>query len=222
MLVFAQQSLAFIAVPKTGTTAVEMALRRRADIVFTKRFKHMTAQRFHTRMAPMLDEVYGLRPDRFAVMRDPEEQIRSWYRYRNRKDNHDSDTNAHGLSFDAFVEAVIADDPPAFAGIGSQWGMLTSGRGDLLVHHLFAYETPPVFRAFLNDRFGTEIALKPTNVSPPVEAPLDPGLRRRLHAARAAEFDLYQRLRDAGGHLRADPGERRRRKPPFQSSPPGL
>lgn len=221
MLVFAQQSLAFIAVPKTGTTAVEMALKRRADIVFTKRFKHMTAQRFHTRMAPMLDEVYGLRPDRFAVMRDPEEQIRSWYRYRTRKGNRDSDTDARGIGFDAFVDAVIADTPPAFAGIGSQWGMLTSGRGELLVHHLFAYETQPRFRAFLNDRFGTEIALKPANVSPPAEAPLDPGLRRRLHTARAAEFDLYQRLRDAGGHLRANPGGRRG-KPSFQSAASGL
>ena len=120
MLVFAQQSLAFIAVPKTGTTAVEMALKRRADIVFTKRFKHMTAQRFHSRMAPLLDEVYGLRPDRFAVMRDPEEQIRSWFRYRSRKGNRASDTDAAALSFDDFVKAVIADDPPAFAGIGSQ------------------------------------------------------------------------------------------------------
>ena len=222
MLVFAQQSLAFIAVPKTGTTAVEMALKRRADIVFTKRFKHMTAQRFHSRMAPLLDEVYGLRPDRFAVMRDPEEQIRSWFRYRSRKGNRASDTDAAALSFDDFVKAVIADDPPAFAGIGSQWGMLTSGKGELMVHHLFAYETPPVFRGFLNERFDTEIALKPANVSPPVEAPLDPDLRKRLRIARAAEFDLYQRLRDAGGHLRADPGRRRRRKPPFQSAGSGL
>jgi len=38
MLAFTPQSLANIAVPKTGTAAVEMALKPKADILFTKRF----------------------------------------------------------------------------------------------------------------------------------------------------------------------------------------
>jgi hypothetical protein len=36
MLVFSKQNLVFLAVPKTGTTAIEMALRPKADIVFAK------------------------------------------------------------------------------------------------------------------------------------------------------------------------------------------
>lgn len=201
MLIFSAQSLAFIAVPKTGTTAIETALRPKADIIFTRHRKHMTAQRFHRRVAPFLAETYGLYPERMAVIRDPEEQIRSWYRYRAGKRQKGSEKSTVSLCFDAFVRDVISEDPPPHAGIGSQWGMLTSGSGELLVHHLFAYETQPVFRAFLSDRFGEEIALKSRNVSPSVEAPLEPATRKALRAARAREFALYERVRAAGGHL---------------------
>ncbi len=201
MLVFSSQSLAFIAVPKTGTTAVEMALKPKADILFAKRFKHMTAWRFHTRVAPFLQTAFDLRPDRFAVMREPEEQIRSWFRYRNRDQKLGSSASTEGLSFDAFVLAVISADPAPFAGIGNQYNMLVSGKGDLLVHHLFAHENPIRFQAFLSDRFGAEITLKQKNVSPAVHAPLDPAIRAKLRAARAREFDLYAQLQAAGGHL---------------------
>lgn len=201
MLVFSAQSLAYIAVPKTGTTAIEMALKPRADIVFAKHRKHMTAQRFHNKVAPFLADTFGLRPDRLAVMREPEEQIRSWYRYRNGDRQKGSPNSTGGISFDEFVRAVISDDPPPYAGIGSQWNMLTSGRGGVLVHHLIAYEAQPLLRSFLADRFGEDIELKQKNVSPAADAPLEPATRDLLKAARADEFALYDRLQDAGGHL---------------------
>lgn len=204
MLIFTPQSLAFIAVPKTGTTAVELALKRKADIIFSKHRKHMTALRFHNKIAPFLAETFNLRPDRFAVMRDPEEQIRSWYRYRSRELRDETSTSTGNVSFDQFVLEVISDNPPEYAGIGSQYKMLTSGHGDVLVHHLFAYETPILFRSFLDDRFGQKIVLKQKNVSPETEATLGEDTRRKLQAARAAEFDLYHRLMDAGGHLVSD------------------
>jgi hypothetical protein len=201
MLVFTPQSLAYIAVPKTGTTAVEMALKPKADILFTKRFKHMTAQRFHKKIAPFLAKSFDLRPERFAVMREPEEQIRSWFRYRNRDQKLGSEASTDGLSFDEFVLAVISDDPPHFARIGSQFKMLASSMGDVLVHHLFAYEKPTLFQAFLSDRFDEQIILGQKNVSPFVDAPLSPDIRAKLRAVRSKEFDLYARLQDAGGHL---------------------
>lgn len=202
MLIFTSQSLAFLAVPKTGTTAVEMALKPKADILFTKRYKHMTARRFHTKIAPFLDSALDLRPDRFAVMRNPEEQIRSWFRYRTREAKDGSDASTDGVSFDQFVLGVISDDPPAYARIGSQYNMLTSGKGEVLVHHLFAYEAQPLFLAFLNYRFGQEITLKRVNVSPQTDTPLSPDVRAKLRAARAPEFDLYDRLLDGEGHLK--------------------
>lgn len=202
MLVFSAQNLAFIAVPKTGTTAVEMALRPRADIIFGKARKHVTAQRFHRRIAPFLSDTFDLRPERMAVMREPEEQIRSWYRYRTGERQMGTANSTFAMTFDEFVRDVISDHPPPHADIGSQWNMLTGG-GAVLVHHLFAYETQPVFRDFLDTRFGEPVEIGVRNVSPPAEAPLEPATRAALRRARAREFALYYRLCDAGGHLRS-------------------
>ncbi|MDX2485577.1 MAG: sulfotransferase family 2 domain-containing protein [Pseudodonghicola sp.] len=204
MLVFSAESLVFLAVPKTGTTALEHALRSRADITFSKQRKHITAQRFHNQIAPFLKRAFALEPERMAVMRDPEDQIRSWYKYRSRERLQDKDAATDTLSFDDFVRDVIRDDPPAHAQIGSQFRFLTSARKQLLVHHLFAYEDQPQILRFLETRFGEPVTLQRKNVSPPAEAPLDPDLRSRLRAARPEEFALYDRLRDAGGHLVSD------------------
>ena len=201
MLVFSEQSLAFVAVPKTGTTAIEMALKPRADIIFTKRRKHITAHRFHRKIAPFLRTEFGITPDRFAVIREPEEQIRSWYRYRARTARKDTEFSTDGISFDRFVRQVISDDPPPHAAIGSQINMLASPGGDVLVHHLFTYEKPGNLKEFLQQRFGAPITLKEKNVSPQVPANLEPSTRKRLKAVRAAEFDLYSRALDAGGYL---------------------
>lgn len=200
MLIFSEQNLAFIAVPKTGTTAIEMALKPKADILFTKGRKHMTAQRFDRQVAPFLADAYDLRPDRFAVIRDPEEQIRSWYRYR-RREAEIGARSADGMSFDAFVLDVISADPPPHARIGSQWRLLTGPKGQVLVHHLFAYEVQTKLKRFLNRRFGEKIRTRQKNVSPPVEAPLDPLIREKLRAARPEEFALHERVMEAGGHL---------------------
>lgn len=201
MLIFSPQRLAFIAVPKTGSTAIDMALKPRADILFVKRRKHMPASRFRAKLAPFLEKEFGLKLESFAVMREPEEQIRSWYRYRARKQRRGDAFSTEGISFDAFVRAVIADDPPPFAGIGSQSGMLMDRDGNLLVDHLFAHETPERLNSFLEDRFGEQIALQERNVSPRVDAPLSDETRAVLRQARAAEFALHDRLMAAGGSL---------------------
>lgn len=201
MLVFSDQNLAFLAVPKTGTTAVEMALKHKADVIFTKGRKHTPALRFHNKIAPFLRDTFGIDPDPIAVMRDPVEQIRSWFRYRSGPRQQGTARGTGGCSFDDFVLGVISDNPPPFAGLGSQYNFLTNAKGDVLVKHLFAYETQPVFRGFLNDKFGEDIVFKQKNVSPPMDAPLSPDIELKLRKARAAEFALYQKLLDAGGHL---------------------
>ena len=205
MLIFSDLKLAYLAVPKTGTTAVEMALKPRADIVFSKQRKHMNAQRFHIRIAPFLLQTFDLIPERVAVIRDPIEQIRSWYKYRSGPRQRNTSRGTHGCSFDAFVLAVISDDPPEFARIGNQYKMLTSGNlkngGRVLVHHLFAYEDQLQFLNFLNDRFEKEVVLKHQNVSPDTSAPLDPAVEAKLRTCHAREFELYDTVVQAGGHL---------------------
>lgn len=203
MLIFTEQALAFIAVPKTGTTALEIAMRNLADIRFGRSRKHTTAANYTKHVAPFLKQTYGVEPERFAVMRDPVDQIRSWYKYRRRDLIDGSEKSSKGVTFDEFVSLMIGPNPPPFARIGQQHRMLTH-RNDLMVDHLFAYEHLPLLHAFLAERFEAPIDIKPRNVSPVMKAPLDASLLQDLKAARPQDFELYERLRDSGGYLRPE------------------
>ncbi|MCE8006353.1 hypothetical protein [Aestuariivita sp.] len=206
MLIFSRQNLAYFAVPKTGSTAVELALKPKADIIFAKGRKHTPLMRFDAKIAPFLDDAFDLRPERVAVIRDPVEQLSSWYRYRTQAALRGSDNSTAHLSFDQFIADVISDDPPPHAGVGSQFRFLTASTGEVLVHRLFAYERQPAFRGFLEERFEQALDFKSKNVSPQTDTPLEPATRTKLRAARAAEFALYDRLMAADGMLTFTPG----------------
>lgn len=201
MLIFLRHNLAYLATPKTGTTAVEMALRPRAEIVFAKNRKHVTAARYTRKVAPFLEDAFGIRPEAVAAMRLPIDQIASWYRYRRADRLRGTSLSTATLSFDAYVAEVISDDPPPRAEIGSQFRFLTDGRGDVMAEHVFAYEAQAVFRDFLSERLKTDVQIRVKNTSPPADCTLSPGTEARLRTARAAEFALYDRIVASGGHL---------------------
>tara|TARA_B110000208_G_scaffold55593_1_gene72930 strand:+ start:231 stop:470 length:240 start_codon:yes stop_codon:yes gene_type:complete len=69
MLVFSKQNFVFLAVPKTGTTAIEMALHPKADIVFAKHHKHTTGMRYRTKIKPFLTDSYGMKPIQSGAQR---------------------------------------------------------------------------------------------------------------------------------------------------------
>ncbi len=203
MLVFFKPNLAFLSVPKTGSTAYELALRPRADVIFTKRVKHMTIGKYHAKFAPFLRETYGLTPERFAVIRDPIDHARSWYKYRSpdRMDRHNSTCHG-GVSFDDFICDAISQFPSKAAGIGSQASFLSLGVGEIPMDHLFAYDRQDLLQQFLKDRFGESILPGQKNVSPDIEASLSPDVEAAFRAARPADFALYDRVTAAGGVLR--------------------
>ncbi|PSL19752.1 hypothetical protein CLV88_105175 [Shimia abyssi] len=203
VLVFFKQKLTMLAVPKTGTTAYETKLRPLADIAFRKGTKHMTMGKYHSRLAPFLQETYRQNPERLAVMRDPVDVIRSWYKYRSPDRMGDNPYCHGGVSFDEFVLDVISDNPSKPAGVGSQRAFLSIPGGIVPVHHLFAYEHQRALRDFLSERFEREIEPKPKNVSPSIPAPISPEVERKLRTARAPEFELYDQIIQAGGVLRA-------------------
>ena len=125
MLVFVDANLVLFAVPKTGSTAYHLALRGKADIsLINKPFlKHMSMRKYEADFAPFLQKAYGLAPARVAVMRDPLEQLRSWYRYR-QKPKSRAKAGQHaalGLSFDEFVQETLKERPQPMARVGSQY-----------------------------------------------------------------------------------------------------
>ena len=198
MLVFPESRLTYLAVPKTGTTAIEMALRPRAEIIFAKARKHITARRYTSKVAPFLSSTFGIETETVAIMRDPVEQIRSWYKYRRREELIGQPRSTAGMSFDDFVQAVISDDPPEFAKIGSQFRFLTDKTGAVIVDHLFDYSALPAFLTFMSNRLAGPVELKEINVSPRSDAPLSDAVRPELKAKRSEEFALYERLSQTG------------------------
>jgi hypothetical protein len=201
MLIFLRHRLAFLAVPKTGTTAVEMALRPKAEVIFSRNRKHINAQRYMRKIGPFLEDTFGVFPEPLAVMRDPVDQIRSWYKYRTADRLKGSNLSTDGISFDDYVRDVISENPPPHAQIGTQFNFLTDGSGAVQVEHLFAYENQHTFRQFLSERLEEPVEIAPRNVSPPMDAALSDDVAALLRAARADEFALYDRLLAAGGYL---------------------
>ncbi len=208
MQIFIKQNLAFLAVPKTGSTAYELALRGEADIVFARRRKHLTAGQFQRKLVPFLADSFDLHPERMAIMRDPIEQIRSWYRYRTAPKSRFASDTSSSMSFDDFVRGVLQNPQPSFCAIGSQYNFLTMSDGHLPLEHVFAYEAQETIRSFLSDRFGQHIAPAIKNPSPQREAPLSAEVEDHLRHVRAAEFALYDRIRKAGGHLQPETAEK--------------
>lgn len=192
MLVFSEQNLVLLSVPKTGSTAMETALKPWADIAFYKHRKHTPVGRYQRKIAPFLRAAYDLEPDTMAVIRTPLEHLRSWYRYR---------AASLTVDFDGFVLAVLSPSPPDWARIGSQFNFLTDPKGSLGITHLFAYEAQPVLRRWLNDKMQSDVPIKPQNISPPADTSITPTTLSAFNIHYANEIALHQQVIKANGHL---------------------
>ena len=203
MLVFAAANLVLFAVPKTGSTAYHLALRREADIVLSGKaaIKHLTLRKYERYFAPYLEAAHGMVPERVAVIRDPLDYLRSWYRYRQRPDGPAESKRGRDMGFDAFVRAPLERKPPAYAKIGTQRTFVCGKDGKIRVEHLFAYERPMALRGFLSERLGFAVKLGQKNVSPPADTQISPEVEAQFRQAMAADFALHERIMAADGHL---------------------
>lgn len=201
MLIFLSQKIAFLATPKTGTTAVELALKPRAEIVFARNRKHITALRYARKIAPFLEDTFDVRPASVAVMREPVDQIRSWYKYRSQGRLDGTKLSTKDITFEQFVREVISPKPPERARIGRQFNFLTDGKSEVMADHIFAYEHQETFLMFMSERLQHPVEPAAKNISPKVDAPLSDEALALLREARAEDFILYDALLAEGGHL---------------------
>jgi hypothetical protein len=196
MLVFWKERLVFLAVPKTGTTAIEGALAPKAALVFRDPpiLKHTPLYRYRRLVEPYLMKAGEVDLETIAVIRHPVDWLGSWYRYRRRDDLAGHPNSTREISFDDFVVEYTKGKPAPFADVGSQAKFLASGGEDKAgVDHLFHYEDQPRMLAFFEERFGEPIALKRLNVSPPMALALKPETLARLEKKRIDEFEAWEK-----------------------------
>jgi hypothetical protein len=194
MLVFWEQRLAFLATPKTGSTAIAAALESLAAVSIQRPplLKHTTVHRYRRFIGPFLEAASKDTFTVVALMREPTDWLGSWYRFRQR-DETDAGKSTKGISFDDFVRAWCQDPRPDFADVGSQGKFLRPRQG-VGVDRLFRYEEIDTFVHFLEERLGCEIILPRLNVSPAGATVLSPETAAMLRSYAVEDFALYETL----------------------------
>jgi hypothetical protein len=196
MLVFWEQRLAFLATPKTGSTAIAAALESLASVSIQRPplLKHTTVHRYRRFIGPYLEAASKDTFTLVALMREPTDWLGSWYRFRQR-DETEPAKSTRDMSFDDFVRAWCQDPRPDFADVGSQERFLRPRQG-VGVDRLFRYEAIGTFVHFLEDRLGCEVILPRLNVSPEGATDLSPATRELLRQVASEDFALYATLTD--------------------------
>lgn len=194
MLVFWKENLVLMAVPKTGSTALEGALAPRASLVLRDppELKHAPCYRYKRFLKPLFKQVGNQNPELMAVVRNPIDWLGSWYRYRTREDLIGHANSTRGISFDDFVQEYSKGAPAPFANVGSQARFLTINDGEIGAQHLFQYEQWDKVIGYLEKRLDMTITLKQKNVSPKMDLTLSAEVESKLREKRAAEFEVWE------------------------------
>ena len=195
MMIFYKQRLAYLAIPKTGTSAVERALHRRASAILRDPpgVKHTNARGYERRFRAMFENKSLPPIETVAVMREPVAWLGSWYRYRQRPALSGHPNSTEAVSFEQFVEAYLQENQPPYAKVGSQGRFVTDESGDLLIN-LFQYEDLAPFITFLEQRLGGEVDLQTVNKSPVKALDLSDELSVELHKKHALDFQIHSAL----------------------------
>lgn len=173
----------------------------------SKTNRHTAIGPFDKRWRAGVEAAVGGAVTTFGVMRAPMERLSSWYRYRQKNPAGDP-ASTQGISFAEFVQAVLSEDPPAFAKVGSQARFFGWTGAGAAVDMVFDYSRIPDLVEHLSDRLGVALTLPRRNVSEvrPDRAPLilPDDLMARLRAAFAAEFALHYAVMQGDGVLLRD------------------
>jgi hypothetical protein len=194
VLVFWKEKLVFLAVPKTGTTALEGALAPRASLVLRDPpiLKHCPVYRYRRFLEPLFAQAGDQTLETLAVIRHPVDWLGSWYRYRHRDDLKGHPNSTQGISFDDFVLEYSKGKPAPFAAVGSQAKFVQGQQDETLVTHVFRYEAQDRLIGFLEERLSLKITLTRLNVSPAMELALSAPVRARFEQKCPAEFAVWE------------------------------
>ena len=194
MLVFEREKLVFLALPKTGTTALETVLEPMAGMVLrhAPNLKHTPGYRYESFLKPYLNKC-GLKNLRTTcVVRHPVDWLGSWYRYRSRPEKDGAFNSTKHMSFNRFVDEYASDVPAKWANLGFPSRFIRDNDGAVMINDLYQYEQMPVFVAFLEQRLGKSIVLPRRNVSPHAPLDLSEETRRKLETKHPQMFEDWE------------------------------
>ncbi|WP_170481922.1 sulfotransferase family 2 domain-containing protein [Ruegeria arenilitoris] len=194
MLVFVEERLALLSVPKTGSTALQAALCDRADIVVTNppELKHATVRRFDRFFQTMFRKMLATEMEIMGVVREPVDWLASWYRYRSRPELIGHTNSTRSVTFEEFVRGYLHKPRASFADVGSQTDFFRPRSNGAGAIHLFKYENQDRILNFLQSRLNCDIRLPRMNVSPKCPVDLNPETVRRYRNICAEEFRLHE------------------------------
>lgn len=195
MLIFWDQRLVFLATPKAGSTAIEVALESlaSASLLRPDALKHTDIATYRRFVGPWLSAQTSADFTTVALMREPVDWLRSWYRFKLRDDHDDPRHAMDGINFSDFATRYAAGQHPE---IGSQSDFLTDG--DHRVDCIFRYEDIASFVDFLETRLDCAIELPRINVPPSVDVHLPEPAEAQLRNAMARDLDVYASLHSRG------------------------
>lgn len=199
MLYFLKRNLVLFATPKTASTALEQALAPFADIVLQgdPAIKHCTFQRYCWRFEKFLGIYTKVAPETVALIREPEDWLGSWYRFRHGSWLDGTPRSTRGITFETFIESYLTDTPAPYAAVGSQAAFLTHPPQSRQVQTLWRYEGLAAFQDWLQAELGVTLDVPQANVSPQIEMSLSDSLRARLSKKLARDYALYEGARSA-------------------------
>ncbi|MEM1384900.1 MAG: gamma-glutamyl kinase [Pseudomonadota bacterium] len=196
MLISLRHRLVLLAQTKCASTALAAALAPRMDIVIRghPKAKHSNLRRFDRCLRGYCEEMAGGPVETVAMIREPVDWLRSWWRYRSRAALVGTARSTQGMSFDAFARVYLSGDGrDERVQIGRQARFLSRADGAVGVDHLFRLEELTAMTTWLAGRTGWDVALERRNGSPP--PPGDPTLssatRRLAEEILAEEYRLW-------------------------------
>ena len=197
MLVFEKERLVFLALPKTGTTALETALEPMAAVVMRNppNLKHTPGYRYERYLKTYLEKCGLKKLETVCVVRHPIDWLASWYRYRARPAKDGTPTSTKNITFDTFVVEYASDRPAEWARIGSPPRFIRDNAGEVTINHLFQYEQMDLLVAFMERRLGKTIDVPRRNVSPARETDLSSATRTLLERKHAQMFEDWANAR---------------------------
>ena len=200
---------AFLCTPKCASTSVEAAIENFCNIRFSghKKLKHLNARVYTEKILPLHQHLLpSVNIESFCLIREPVERMKSWYRYRSRKQlknpNHPNHKNYTGnMSYEEFITSWLATDKrPRAVKLQTQYDFVRLRDGGIGVDHIMSMDRIDLLTDFLLEKTGEKINMPRKNISrrKNIELTLDKELEEKLNQHLRNDFALYELVKKHG------------------------